>query len=312
MDALIYSLNATAPVFLVILFGYIIKRLGMVDDGFIDGANKLNYKITLPSLLLLDMMNMDIKAIFEVRYVLYCALVTTISFWGLWAIVKFVLKDKSMVGAFVQGSFRSSAAVLGTALIVNIYGDAGFAPLMLIGCVPLYNIYSVIVLTFESRSKQDKNIKKAFVEILKNPILIGIFSGMLFSVLDVDFPHIIDSTINNFAKMATPLALIAIGAGFNAGEAIKKVKPAVMASLCKLVFIPIIFLPFAVACGFTGGKLMAILIMLGAPTTPSCYIMAKNMDNDEVLTSGIVVLTTIMSAFTITIFMFILRYNGLV
>ncbi|MEI3280693.1 MAG: hypothetical protein V8R46_08210 [Eubacterium ramulus] len=59
------------------------------------------------------------------------------------------MKDKSMVGAFTQASFRSSAAVMGLAFIQNIYGQSTMGSLMIIGAVPLYNIYSVLVLTFE-------------------------------------------------------------------------------------------------------------------------------------------------------------------
>lgn len=52
--------------------------------------------------------------------------------------------------------------------------------------------------------------------------------------------------------------------------------------------------------GFSGEKMIAILIMLASPTTPSCYIMAKSMNNDEVLTASVIVTTTLMAAFTLT------------
>ncbi len=104
--------------------------------------------------------------------------------------------------------------------------------------------------------------------------------------------------------------MIAIGGSFEIGKAIEKVKPSVIATVLKLAGWPIIFLPIAVAMGFRDAKLMALVIMLGSPTTPSCYIMAKNMKSEGTLTSSVIVLTTLFSAFTITAIIFVLRSMG--
>ena len=111
---------------------------------------------------------------------------------------------------------------------------------------------------------------------------------------------------------ATPLALVCIGAAFEDKKAIKLLNPTLVMSVIKLIIQPAIFLPIAVLMGFTGEKLVALIIMLGAPTTPSCFIMAKSMGYDGVLSSGAVVLTTIMSAFTITACLFVVRTLGFV
>lgn len=312
MDALIYSLNATVPIFVIIVIGFWLRRRGVINEGFISAANKINFKLALPCMLIIDMMSIDLKSNFDGRYILYCAIVTSISFWVIWGLAKVFIKDKKIIGAFVQGSFRSSAAVLGTALIVNIYGNSSMAPFMMIGSVPLYNIYSVIVLTFEADTKQEKTIGKAIKGIFTNPIILSIAAGLFLAYFRIKFPVMLDSTVRTLGKMTTPLALLAIGAGFNGSEAIKKIRPALVASCLKLVIIPLAFLPIAINMGFRDEKLIALLIMLGAPTTPSCYIMAKNMDNDADLTTSIVVLTTMLSAFTITAMLFVLRFYGYV
>lgn len=163
------------------------------------------------------------------KYVLFCALASTACFWVIWGATKFFVKDKSIRGAFVQSSFRSSAAVMGLAFIENIYGSSAMGPLMIIGAVPLYNIFSVIVLTFEANEDGEGEeavhggrIKKAFLNILKNPIILGIAFGMVAALLSLDFPTMVDKTIDNVAKMATPLALIALGAGFEGRKALAK------------------------------------------------------------------------------------------
>jgi predicted permease len=216
----------------------------------------------------------------------------------------------------VQASFRSSAAVMGLAFISNIYGASAMGPLMIIGAVPLYNIYSVIVLTFEAqvdeKNRDTGKIKEACVNIIKNPIIIGIFLGLISSFIGIEYPEIINKSINSVAQLATPLALIVIGAGFEGRKALAKIKPTIWASAIKLVIQALIFLPVAAWMGFAGEKMVAILIMLAAPATPTCYIMAKNMNNDGVLTASVVVATTLLAAFTLTFWIFLLRTMGLI
>ena len=180
--------------------------------------------------------------------------------------------------------------------------------------IPLYNIYSVIVLTFEANSESDgkHTLKQAFINICTNPILLAIVIASIWSLAGFyeKTPVLITKTIDNFAKMASPLALVCIGVTFEGKKAIAKLKPALIASIYKLLIQPAIFLPIAISMGFTKEKLIALIIMLGSPTTPSCYIMAKNMNNDGVLTSSIVVLTTLCSAITLTLWIFIVKSLG--
>lgn len=315
MENFIFSLEVTLPIFLVMIIGYFLKQIGMLNDEFVTIANRLNFKVTLPFMVFKDIASVDIKAVFDIRYVLFCALVSTACFWLIWGGVKLFVKDKSIRGAFVQASFRGSAAVMGLAFIHNIYGESAMGPLMIVGAVPFYNIFSVIVLTFEANdsagiNKKEK-IKQACINICKNPIIIGILLGLISGVIGIDYPVIVDKTVSSVAQLAAPLALITIGAGFEGRKALAKMKPTIAVSLIKLVIQPLVFLPVAIAMGFTGEKIIAILIMLASPTTPSCYIMAKNMHNDEVLTASAVVTTTLMGAVTLTGWIFLLKTMGL-
>ena len=316
MENFIYSVDATFPIFLVMVIGYILKQIGMLNDNFVTVANRFNFKVTLPFMLFRDISGVDIRAVFDIRYVLFCALVSTACFWIIWGGVKLFLKDQSMRGAFVQASFRSSAAVMGLAFIQNMYGSSAMGPLMIVSAVPLYNIFSVIVLTFEGAHSGEvdpkQKIKAACINIAKNPIILGILAGLIVGLLGIDFPVIVDKTVNSVAQMATPLALITIGAGFEGRKALAKIRPTIVASMIKLVIQPLIFLPVAAWMGLRGEQMIAILIMLASPTTPSCYIMAKNMDNDGVLTASVIVMTTLLAAFTLTGWIFILKTVGLI
>ena len=314
MDSLIYSLNATIPVFLVIVAGFILKQIGILNESFVKCANKYNFKVTLPVLLFVDLSATDIIGDFNLTYVLFCAITTAVVFFGLWIGARLFLKDKTIVGEFVQAAYRSSAAILGVAFIQNIYGDSGMAPVMIIGCVPLFNVFAVLVLTFEGEKNGNgaEHIKQSIINIAKNPIIIAIALGVVASISQIHFPEIIDKTLSSFAKMASPLALITIGAGFEGKKAIAKIKPTMAAAIIKLLVLPVIFLPIAVKLGFRDQALIALVIMLGSPTTPSSYIMAKNMGHEGVLTSSVVVATTLLSSITLTFWIFALRYFGLI
>lgn len=316
MDSFIYSLNATVPIFAIMVLGRFFKEIGLIDDHFASIANKFVFKACLPCMLFLDLADTDIRHNFDLKYVGFCFAVTLISILGTWFLTRHLMRSKESVGAFVQGAYRSSAAILGIAFIQNIYGTSGMAPLMIIGSVPLYNIFAVIVLTLESsdaQTSQDRSqIKKAFVNILKNPIIIGIALGLLASLVNLKLPQMMDKTIHNLAVMTSPLALIAIGVSFEGKKALAKIKPTAIASALKLCGWVILFMPLAIWLGFRDQKLIAILIMLASPCTPTSYIMAKNMDGDSVLASSIVVTTTLFSSVTLTFWIFLLRSFGLI
>lgn len=314
IENLIFSLNATVPLFLVMVVGWALKKKNFVSDEFVNIANKLNFNVTLPCLLFMDMKDCGIKENFEAKYVLYCFVVTLVCILVVWIGARAFLKEKKAVGEFVQGSYRGSAAVLGLALITSVAGDAGMGPIMIVGAVPLYNVFAVIILAAESPDNKGKNwkstAKKAVKGVLTNPTIISIFAGMFFSLMDWDLPTVVNKTVDSIGSLTTPLALLCIGASFKGTAAIKMLGPTIAATLIKLVIQPAIFLPVAANLGFGMAEMVAVLIMLGAPTTPSCYIMAKNMGHEGTLTASIVALTTLLSAFTITFWIFMMRTLG--
>ncbi len=315
MEQLIFSLNATIPIFLVMVIGYLLKKLHILDDPFVKTLNSFNFKVSLPILLFKDISESDFYSVWDTEYVLYCFLVTLSCIIVIWIAAGFLYPNKAQLGEFIQGSFRSSAAVLGIAFIQNIYGNSGMAPLMIIGTVPLYNVAAVFILSFtgpEAHGLDKASLKSAFKGIITNPVIIGILLGMIVSACKISFPFIITKTISNISVLATPLALLGLGAGFEGRKALKQIVPTSVATFIKLVLLPYLFLPLAVAMGFTDEKLVAILVMLGSPTTVSCYIMAKNMKHEGVLTSSIVVATTFLSSITLTAYLFVLRTMGLI
>ena len=155
--------------------------------------------------------------------------------------------------------------------------------------------------------------------VATNPILLGIVFGTVYALLPFTLPQIATKTISSIASLTTPLSLLSIGASFEGTKAIKKLGPTCAAVFIKLVllsaiFLPMgvaaVFLPCAVARGFRNEELVALLIMLGSPTTPSAYVMSRNMGHEGVLTSSCIALTTLLSALTLTGWIFVLRSGG--
>lgn len=185
--------------------------------------------------------------------------------------------------------------------------------MMIISAVPLYNIFSVVILPSAPpmlrRSRSAKRPRACSTS--KNPVII-VSCRLCFAIGGIPVPKIPLKFITNIAATASPIALLVVGATFEGRKALAKIKPSLMATLIKLVIIPAIFFPFAILFGFRGSELVAILVMLGSPTTVSCYIMAKNMHNDAVLTSSIVVMATLLSSVSLTLWIFLLRSFALI
>lgn len=309
MENLIFSLNATVPVFLLMLLGLLFRHLGWVDEIFASKMNKFVFLIPLPVKVFLDLATVDFKEAWNAKFVLFCFAVTVLSI-AISAVVAFVWKDKANRGEFIQASYRSSAALLGIAFIQNIYGNSGMAPMMIIGSVPLYNIMAVIILSLFGK-EQKKVDKKLILSTLKgiamNPIIIGILLGLIWSACRIPMPAILEKTADSVGAVATPMGLIAMGAAFDFKKALAMKKPAFVATFIKLVGLCAIFLPIAIWFGFRDSELIAILVMLGSATTVSCFVMAKNMGHEGVLSSSVVMLTTMISAFTLTGWLYILK-----
>jgi predicted permease len=310
---LIFCLNATIPIFLLMLLGMFFMRIGLFNDSFVAKMNSFVFRIALPVLIFYDLCKEDFYRVWDIRYVLFCFFATALSILLVTGI-SYLLKNKNTQGEFIQVAYRSSAAILGVTLVENIYGSAGMTPLMILGVVPLYNVAAVIVLSFykpDRRPLDRKLLMSTLRGIVTNPIIIGIVVGLLWSLLSIPMPKVLDTTVQSVARLATPLGIMAMGASFDLKKALSSIKTAGLGTFIKLFGLCCIFLPIACAMGFRQDKLVAALIMCGSPTTVSCYVMAREMGHEGTLTSSTVMLTTFFSAFSLTFWLFILKTMGM-
>ena len=318
LDNLVFSLNSTMPLFFLMLLGFLLFRVGFLSDSFVSVANKFVYNVTLPVMLFYDLAVTDIRSSFDGGYVGFCAVVTVVSILVIWGLSRWLFRDKSLVGEFVQGCYRSSAAILGAAFIQSIYGTSGMSGLMILGSVPLYNIFAVLILTLESPEHREnpqplgKRLGRSIGRIFTNPTLIAIALGLLASLVKLPIPTVAAKTMSSLGGITSPLALLLVGAGFKSDALGAKLRPTILAVVVKLMVRPAVCLPVAVWLGFTDQKLVALLVMLGSITTPSAYVMAKQMGHDGTLTAAICAATTLFSALRLTFWLFLTRWGGFI
>lgn len=298
----------------MMLLGMLFRKLGWMDEVFAAKMNKFVFLVPLPVLLFEQLATVDFSEVWDIKFILFCFVVTAISI-TISTLISLLWKDRSIKGEFIQATYRSSAALLGIAFIQNIYGTAGMAPLMIIGSVPLYNIMAVVVLSVfkPGNNSFDKAlVKKTLKGIATNPIIIGIVAGFVWSALKLPMPSILHKTVSSIGATATPMGLMSMGATFEMKKATSKMKPTLVAVFMKLVGFCAIFLPMAALLGFRNEEMIAILVMLGSATTVSCFVMARNMGHEGTLSSGVIMMTTLLSAFTLTMWLDVLRSFGLV
>ena len=146
---LIFCLNATMPIFLVMVIGWILKKTGMIDDHTTTKMNQLVFKIFLPAMLFVDLAQKNFTAIWDTKMVVFCFIVTLLSI-AIAVFISLFFHNKGEQGEIIQAVYRSGAATLGIAFMSNIYDDVSMIALMIIGSVPLYNMSAVIILFLTS------------------------------------------------------------------------------------------------------------------------------------------------------------------
>ncbi|WP_335342152.1 AEC family transporter [Pseudoflavonifractor phocaeensis] len=309
LDNLVYCLNGTVPIFVMMLLGLFLRKINYFSQAFADKLNSYVFKVGLPVMMFKDLTGSDFFQVWDTSFVLFCFFATLLSIL-LTALLSRLLKERPLRGEFIQVGYRSSVALLGAAFLENLYGNAGAASLVIIGAVPLYNAAAVTVLSLTSPTQNGLSkgaLKKVAKGVATNPIILGIVVGLVWTLLRLPIPTILEKSVSSVSATATPLGLMALGASFDWKKALGRIRPALGATCLKLVVFVAIFLPVAVAMGFRDDKLVATLTLLGSPTTVSCFVMARNLGHEGTITSSTVMLTTAFSAFTLTLWLYLLK-----
>ena len=321
MDNLLYSLNCVVPLFAVIGLGVLLRRLGVLNEGFVDAGTKLGFRVALPCLLFTQVAEADLTRAIDPKLCWFTIVSVALVTGLLCLITPRLVKSRAACGALVQGIFRGNFAILGIPLAINMFGTEGAAPtaLLLPVTVPLYNILAVLVLSLFApedgaaggSARKVPGFGKVLLGIVTNPLIIGIALAMPLSLLRVELPEMVSRTLDSVASLATPVALLCLGAQFDWKNARQNLRLTIPAALVKQALIPAVMLTAAALFGFRDGELGALFIVFMAPSSVSSYIMAKNMRSDAQLAAQMILWTTLLSMFTMFLGIYILRSLGL-
>jgi malonate transporter len=314
LDNILFTANIVAPVFLIIAVGYFAKRIKIINEVFVDVTAKFVFQISLPVFIFLKISVLDLSQVFEFKQIIYIYLGTIVTYFLIWfSTIPFINnpKDKS---AFIQGAFRGNYAIVGLALISNLFGhDAlGKATIILAFLLPLYNVLAVIVLTIPLKTEEKSIIKSAFYDILLNPLILAVLFALPFSFFKIKLPEMFITTGGFLSDLALPLALVGIGGSINTENLKRASNLAFTSSIIKIVLIPIILTFGAYLLGYKDIDLGIMFILFACPTAIASFIMADVMGANSKLAGNIIMITTLGSVFTISLGILILKSFGLI
>ena len=296
---LIFSANVVVPIFLLILLGYFLTRIKLWDENFLKIANQVCFKCLLPVLLFYN--------VATAKLIIYVCLCACILCGILFLIVPLFIKDKKRRGVMIQGTFRSNFLLFGVPLGLSIGGNEGavLAAVVASFYVPVINMLSVISLYVFSES-ENKSIKSALLGIVKNPLIIGGVSGLIFSLIrnsiGFEIPTMIDTTLFNIKSAATPIAFMILGGDLKFKNMLRNIKVSSLSVLGKVVLIPAILLTLSALLGFDKLEMEILIAVFATPNAVSSYAMARNYEADYELAGEIITLGTMLSIFTMFVF----------
>jgi predicted permease len=269
--------------------------------------------VTLPSLVFIKLSIVDFKTAFDIDQIIFIYTGTVFYFFFLWFLSILFIDDGKNRAVFIQGSFRSNYAIIGIALIANMFGDhaLGKAAMVLAFIVPLYNVLSVIALTLPVRKEKQFSFGKTVSEITTNPIILAALVALPFSHFQIRLPQTLFKTVDYIAALTLPLALLGIGGALNFESIKKNSTIAIFSALIKIVIIPLTLSFLAYKFGFKDEDLGIMFLLFASPTAIVSYIMAKAMGCNSDLAGNIVLMTTLGSILTISLGIYVIRSFGL-
>jgi malonate transporter and related proteins len=312
MQNLIFSLNVVAPVFLIIVLGIILKLKNQINENFISVASKIVFNVSMPALVFVELSTADFSASFNVKLLAFINIGTFVFFILVWLLALILSKNGRDQGSFIQGSVRSNFVIVGFAIIFNMFGNSGLskAAIMMAFIMPLYNVLAIIALTVPLHKEKQFSFKKTIWDICTNPLLLAAVFAIPFSMYKIVLPHVLSKSIEYLAAMTLPLALIGIGGSLNFESIKKDSQLAIVATLIKIIIIPLVLTAVAIKFGFRGESLGTMFILFATPTAIASFIMAKAMDCNAELAGNIILLSTLGSVITISTGIFVLKTMG--
>ena len=302
-----FSISITAPIFLVLIVGVFLERIGMINDNFVDVASKLVFNVTMPALIFISITEHSKDPGSHLSLLVFGIIATFLTYLVLEFLATRLIAKKEDRGIIVQGAFRSNMAIIGLAYCINAYGDEALAiaSIYIGGVMILYNVLAVI--TINRSMGANKSIKDSLIAIAKNPLIIAIVLALLATQINLKLPDVVTQAGNYFARMTLPLALLCAGASLRFKALKQDLNPAMLSTIGKLVLMPVVLTLGGYMVGFRGIELGILFLLSSSPSASAGYIMARAMNGNSVLAANIIVLTTLFSLLTTSLGVTVLK-----
>jgi malonate transporter len=311
---LVFVGSITLPVFSLVFIGIWLKWRGKIDDAFTAKASYIVFNLALPVLMFAAIVRTDIAQIGNPRLIGFALLVALVSFFSLWFGSRKLISDRQNLGVFVQGCFRSNLGILGLAFCVTTFADEGLAvgALLLAVITPLYNVLSIYALTHAANEESQLDWLALSRDVISNPLIVAIVLALPFAYWQITLPEVMMRSIDYLAAMTLPLALICIG-GSLSFSALKQTQWISWAAvIIKLLLMPVLVSITAYLLGFRGVELGCLILMFASPTAAASFVMVRAIGGNHTLAANIIALTTLISLFTVSIAIYLLKVFALI
>ena len=220
------------------------------------------------------------------------------------------LRDYRQSSVAVQAMYRSNFVLLGMAYAEQLCGPENVGPVSLLISimVPLFNLLAVFTFEFLRGGKVD--LWQVLWKIVKNPLIIASALGALCALMKVQFPEYLDKPMKALGSAATPFAMVLVGASLTLKSMAKNRKLVLIVSAVRLILSPLLVVPAAVLMGFRDAALVGIMAATAAPTAVASVAMSYELGGDGELAAEIVATTSLLSLFTMFLWVLLLRGMG--
>jgi len=326
MESMLFALNAVLPIVVTVAVGYLLKRLGWVNESLSKALNKLVFRVFLPLMLFLNVYRIESFSLSYVGYLGYMIGIFVVAFFLALPLIRWVTPDGRRRGVLLQASFRSNFALIGIPLAEAMAGSAGTltATRAAAFVVPVFNVLSVISLSIFGNGEKKPSAKKILIDIATNPLIDSIAIGFVFLGLRAGLARfgiafrpenltVVWSVVEDLAGLATPLALISLGTQFEFSAIRSQRKELAFALVMRHLILPLLGIGTAYllfANTFDAGQFAVLVAVFATPVAVSSVPMAQEMGSDSILAGQIVVFTTLLSAFSVFICCFLLKLAG--
>lgn len=307
-----FAFSVTAPIFLMVILGALLKAGRIIDAAFINTASRLVFLIGLPTLLFISCATTDLTQSTDGRLLVVMAVMTLLVFFLAQITAGYHVQQRRDSGVFVQGAFRGNLVITGLAFCANAYGAQGLAiaALPVAMTVVIYNVLSVYTLTRSLDNDGGSPLKKILIGIIRNPLIIAISAGFIVNITGAPLPQLLLDSGSYLGQMVLPLALIGIGGSLDFKHLRRFDCAAFSASLWKLIISPLIACLLALALQVRDENLAVLFLLAASPTATVSFVMVQAMGGNARLAAHIVALTTLGSIFTVTAGLWVLQQMG--